>query len=148
MGGVRVYQVDLPEHDGRRGGETPMHTMTAALIVLTHAEFVRLKQDLKEVGIDLCYTAETGEPIRLDWLPQLMQDPLFQEQVERRRPADASFRIASVRQTKKGGWFRPDQFKVTFHAVSALQEDALQQYLMEHHIQSSSQAPKAMLGLT
>jgi hypothetical protein len=125
-----------------------MSTMTEALIVLTHAEFVRVKQDVKEAGIDLCYTAETGEPVRLDWSPQLIQDPLFQEQLARHRPADTSFRIASVRHTKKGGWFRPDQFKVTFHAVSALQEDALQQYLAAHNIQSSSQAPKAMLGLT
>jgi hypothetical protein len=122
--------------------------MTEALIVLTHAEFVRVKQDVKEAGIDLCYTAEMGEPVRLDWSPQLIQDPLFQVQLARHRPADASFRIASVRHTKKGGWFRPDQFKVTFHAVSALQEDALQQYLAAHNIQSSSQAPKAMLGLT
>ena len=125
-----------------------MRTATEELIILTHAEFVRFKQDVKEAGIDLCYTAETGEPIRLDWSPQLIQDPFFQEQLARHRPADASFRIASVRHTKKGGWLRPDQFKVTFHAVGALQEDALQQYLTEHHIQSSSQAPKVMLGLT
>lgn len=125
-----------------------MSAMTEQLIVLTHAEFVRLKQDVKAAGIDLCYTAETGEPIRLDWSSQLIQDPVFQEQLTRHRPPDASFRIASVRHTKKGGWFRPDQFKVTFHAVSARQEDALQQYLTEHHIQSSSQTPKAMLGLT
>jgi hypothetical protein len=125
-----------------------MSTTTEALIVLTHAEFVRFKQDVKAAGIDLCYTAETGEPIALDWSPRLIQDPLFQEELERRRPADASFRIASVRQTKKGGWFRPDQFKVTFHAAGALQEDALQQYLAEHQIHSSSQTPKEMLGLT
>ena len=125
-----------------------MSTMTEQLIVLTHAEFVRFKQDVKAAGIDLCYTAETGEPIRLDWSPQLIQDPVFQEQLARHRPPDASFRIASVRHTKKGGWFRPDQFKVTFHAVSARQEDALQQYLTEHPIQSSLQTPKAMLGLT
>lgn len=124
-----------------------MSTTTAELIIMTHAEFVRFKQDLKEAGIDLCYTAETGEPIRLDWSLQLMQDPLFLEQVARRRPADASFRIASVRHIQKGGWFRPDQFKVSFHAAGALQEEALQQYLTEHDIQSSSQAPKAMLGL-
>lgn len=125
-----------------------MSTMTEALVILTHAEFVRLKQEVKEAGIDLCYTAETGEPIRLDWSLNLFQDPVFQEALERRRPADASFRIASVRQTKKGGWFRPDEFKVTFHAVGTLQEDALQHYLAEHNIQSSGQTPKAMLGLT
>ncbi len=125
-----------------------MSTTTEDLIVLTHAEFVRLKQDVKDAGIDLCYTAESGEPIRLDWSLQLIQDPLFQEQVERHRPADASFRIASVRHTKKGGWFRPDQFKLTFHAAGALQEEALQKFLAEHNIQSSAQTPKAMLGLT
>lgn len=118
------------------------------MIVLTHAEFVRFKQDVKEAGIDLCYSAETGEPIRLDWSLQLIQEPIFQEQLERLRPADASFRIAAVRHIKKGGWFRPDQFKLTFYAAGALQEDALQTYLAKHHIQSSSQAPKEMLGLT
>jgi hypothetical protein len=125
-----------------------MNTVTDELIILTHAEFVRLKQDVKAAGIDLCYTAEAGEPIRLDWSLNLIQDPVFLEALERRRPADASFRIASVRHTKKGGWFRPDQFKVTFHAASPLQEEALQQYLAEHHVQSSLQTPKAMLGLT
>ncbi|ETX03864.1 MAG: hypothetical protein ETSY2_32150 [Candidatus Entotheonella gemina] len=125
-----------------------MSTSTEELIILTHAEFVRLKQDVKEAGIDLCYTAETGEPIRLDWSLQLMQDPLFVEQLQRRRPVDASFRIVSVQHTKQGGWFRPDQFKLTFHAVGAMQEEALQTYLSEHNIQSSAQAPKAMLGLT
>lgn len=124
-----------------------MSTTTEALIILTHAEFVRLKQDVKEAGIDLCYTAETGEPIRLDWSLNLIQAPEFQEQLERRWPADASFRIVSVRHIKKGGWFRPDQFKLTFHAAGALQEDALQQYLSEHNIQSSTQTPKEMLGL-
>jgi len=124
-----------------------MSATTEDLIILTHAEFVRFKQDVKEAGIDLCYAAEIGEPIRLDWSLQLLRDPVFQEALERRRPADASFRIASVRHTKKGGWFRPDQFKLTFYTVSALQEDALQQYLTEHHVQSSSQAPREMLGL-
>ena len=125
-----------------------MSTTTETLIILTQAEFARVKQDLKEAGIDLCYSAETGEPIRLDWSLRLFQDPLFQEQLERRRPGDASFRIASVQHIKTGGWFRPDQFKVSFHAAGALQEDALQQYLAEHHVHTSSQAPKAMLGLT
>ncbi len=124
-----------------------MSATTEELIILTHAEFVRFQQDVKAAGIDLCYKAETGEPVRLDWSLQLLQDPEFQEQLEQRRPADASFRIVSVRHTKKGGWFRPDQFKLTFHAVGALQEDALQQYITEHNVQSSSQAPKELLGL-
>ncbi|ETW95935.1 MAG: hypothetical protein ETSY1_28595 [Candidatus Entotheonella factor] len=125
-----------------------MSTTTEDLIILTHAEFVRFKQDVKEAGIDLCYTAETGEPIRLDWSLRLMQDPLFLEQLQRRRPADASFRIVSVQHTKQGGWFRPDQFKLTFHAAGALQEHDLEKYLAEHNIQTSSEAPKKMLGLT
>ncbi len=125
-----------------------MSTTTEELIIFTHAEFVRFKQDVKAAGIDLCYTMETGEPVRLDWSLQLLQDPVFQEQLQRRRPADAAFRIASVRHTKKGGWFRPDQFKLTFYAAGALQDDTLQQYLTEHRIQSSSQAPREMLGLT
>lgn len=123
-----------------------MSTTTEELIILTHAEFVRLKQDAKEAGIDLCYTAETGGPVRLDWSERLFQDPVFQEQMGRVRPADASFRIVSVQHIKKGGWFRPDQFKLTFHAAGALQDEALQKFLADHNVQSSSQAPKAMLG--
>ncbi len=124
-----------------------MSTMTEDLIVLTHAALVRLKQDAKEAGIDLCYTAETGSPVRLDWSQTLFQDPLFQEQIERLRPTDASFRIVSVQYTKKGGWFRPDQFKLTFHAAGALQDEALQKFLADQNVQSSSQAPKEMLGM-
>lgn len=123
-----------------------MSTTTEELIVLTHAEFVRLKQDLKEAGIDLCYTAESGGPVRLDWSERLFQDPIFQEQMERLRPTDTSFRIASVKYSKKGGWFKPDQFKLAFHAAGALQDEALQKFLADQNVQSSSQAPKAMLG--
>ncbi len=123
-----------------------MSTTTEELIVLTHSEFVRLKQDIKEAGIDLCYTAESGGPVRLDWSEQLFQDPLFQEQMERLRPNDASFRIVSMQHTKKGGWFKPDQFKLTFHAAGALQDEALQKFLTDQNVQSSLQAPKAMLG--
>ena len=107
-----------------------MSTTTEGMIILTHAELVRLKQDLKEAGIDLCYTVESGGPIRLDWSEQLFRDPLFQEQMERLRPSDASFRIVSVQHTKKGGWFKPDQFKLTFHAAGALQDEALQKFLL------------------
>ncbi len=123
-----------------------MSTTTEELIVLTHAEFVRLKQDAKEAGIDLCYTAESGGPVRLDWSQRLFQDPLFQEQMERLRPADASFRVVSVQYIKKGGWFRPDQFKLAFHAAGVLQDETLQKFLTDQNVQSSSQTPKEMLG--
>lgn len=119
---------------------------TEDLIILTQAEYLRLRQDLKAAGLDLCYAVQTAQSIRLDWSADLFTDPAFLHQVERRQPADASYRITAVRHTKKGGWFRPDEFAVTFHAVSQTREADLQQYLIEHNVQSSTETPKAMLG--
>jgi|Tabmets5t2r1_1033131.scaffolds.fasta_scaffold224948_1 hypothetical protein len=119
---------------------------TAELILLTHAAYLRLKHDLKAAGLDLCYAAQAAQPIRLDWSAALFQDAKFLQQVEQRRPADASYRIASVQYTKKGGWFRPDEFTITFHAVSSVREADLQQYLRDHQVRSSTEAPKALLG--
>jgi hypothetical protein len=119
---------------------------TAELILLTHAAYLRLKQELKAAGLDLCYAAQAAQPIRLDWSAALFQDPKFLHQVEQRQPADASYRIASVQHSKKGGWFRPDEFTITFHAVSTVREADLQQYLSDHQVRSSAEAPKAMLG--
>jgi hypothetical protein len=66
--------------------------------------------------------------------------------LDERRPDDPAYRIASVRHLKKGGWFRPDEFGVSFHTTGDLQQDELAQYLVDHHIRSSPEAPKAMLG--
>ena len=123
-----------------------MATSTDDLIVLTQAEFVRLKQDLKEAELDLCYVAQSGQPLRLDWSASLFTDPKFIEQLATHRPTDSSYRIVSVKYTKKGGWFRPDEFGVAFHAVGVMQDTKLQQYLTDNNIHSSSEAPKAMLG--
>ena len=123
-----------------------MATSTDDLIILTQAEFARLKQDLKEAELDLCYVAQGGQPLRLDWSGTLFTDPKFIEQLETHRPADLSYRIVSVRQTKKGGWFRPDEFGISFHAVGAMQDTKLQQYLTDHNLTSSTETPKAMLG--
>lgn len=119
---------------------------TADLIILTHADYLRLKQDLKEAGLDLCYTAQAGQPLRLDWAEDLFRDTQFQRYVSQHRPADTSYRIVSVQHTKKGGWFRPDEFTIAFHAVGVRQSDDLYQYLRDHHIQSSREATKAKLG--
>ena len=100
---------------------------------------------LKAAGFDLCYTAQVEQPVRLDWSPELMRDPEFLRQLAQRRPADPSFRIAAVRLIKKGNWFRPDQYAVTFHAVGALRDADFQHYLAEHHIQSSTDASRALL---
>ena len=100
---------------------------------------------LKAAGLDLCYTAQVEQPVRLDWSPELMRDPEFLRQLAQRCPADPSFRIAAVRLIKKGNWFRPDQYAVTFHAVGALRDADLQHYLAEHHIQSSIDASRALL---
>lgn len=115
------------------------------LIILTQADLTRLRRELKAAGLDLCYAAQAGQPIRLDWSPDLFSDPKFLDQLATRCPADASFRIASVQHTRPGGWFRPDEFIVTFHSVGTLQESDLQQFLAEHQVHSSSTAPKATL---
>jgi hypothetical protein len=116
------------------------------LIILTYVDYVRLRRELKAAGFDLCYTAHVEQPVRLDWSPDLMHDPEFLRQIAQRRPADPSFRIATVRLIKKGNWFRPDQYAVTFHAVGALRDAEFQHYLAEHHIQSSTDVSRALLA--
>ncbi len=123
-----------------------MDTMTDNLVILTQAEYVRLKQDLKAAGLDLCYTAQAGQPLRLDWSEHLFQDDKFITQLSERCPADTSYRIVSVQHTKKGGWFRPDEFSVSFHGVGAQQQDDLERYLADNDIHSSAAASKEMLG--
>ena len=115
------------------------------LIILTYVDYIRLRRELKAAGFDLCYIAQVEQPVRLDWSPELMRDPEFLRQLAQRRPADPSFRIAAVRLIKKGNWFRPDQYAVTFHAVGALREADFQHYLTEHHIQSSTDVSRALL---
>jgi len=115
------------------------------LIILTYVDYVRLRRELKAAGFDLCYMAQVEQPVRLDWSPQLMSDPDFLQQIAQRRPADLSFRIAVVRLTKKGNWFRPDQYTVTFHAVGVQRDAEFQHYLTEHHIQSSTDVSRALL---
>ena len=115
-------------------------------IILTYADYVRLRRDLKAAGLDLCYMAQAGQPIRLDWSPDLFTDPKFLQQVAERRPADPSYRLASVWYSKKGNWFRPDEFSITFHSVGTLQEADLQQYLTTHQVRSSADTPTAKLA--
>lgn len=117
----------------------------ADLIILTQADYAQLRRDLKQAGLDLCYMAQAAQPIRLDWSLELFSDARFLDQIANRRPPDSSYRIVSVRQTKSGGWFRPDEFMVTFHSVGALQEAQLHQYLAEHPVRSSAKAPKDRL---
>jgi hypothetical protein len=111
------------------------------LIILTRQDYEQLRRDLKAAGLDLCYMAQAGQPIRLDWTPDLLSEERFLSQVARRRPTDLSYPIASVVHTRAGGWLRPDEFMVTFHGVGVLQEEALRQYLSDHHVQSSQQPP-------
>ena len=115
------------------------------LIVLSYADYLRLRRELKAAGLDLCYMAQMEQPVRLDWSPDLLHDPEFLRQVAQRRPADASFRIAAVRLTRRGNWFRPDQYAVTFHAVGATRDAELQRYLAEHDVRSRSDISRAML---
>lgn len=118
------------------------------LIVLTHAEYVRLKRELKEAGVDLCFNAQMSQPLRLKWHPQLFEKEEFLEYLAHRCPAEKSYPIASVVCIKKATWFQPDQFIVAFHGVSRRQEADLQRYLSEHHVQSSAHASREMLEQT
>ena len=115
------------------------------LIILTYVDYLRLRRELKAVGLDLCYTTQMEQPLRLDWSPDLMRDPEFLRQIAQRRPTDPSFRVAVVRLIKKGNWFRPDQYAVTFYAVGVMRDAAFQHYLTEHQIQSSADASRALL---
>jgi hypothetical protein len=118
------------------------------LIILTYVDYVRLRRELKTAGFDLCYMAQMEEPVRLDWSPDLIRDPEFLRQIAQRRPADPSFRIAAVRLIKKGSWFRPDQYAVTFHAVGVTRDAEFQHYLTEHQIQNSADASRALLTVS
>jgi hypothetical protein len=115
------------------------------LIILTYVDYIRLRRELKAAGFDLCYTAPIEQPVRLDWSPDLIHDPEFLRQIAQRRPAGPGFRIVAVRLTKKGNWFRPDQYAIMFYAVGALRDAEFQRYLAEHHIQSSTDASRALL---
>jgi hypothetical protein len=116
------------------------------LIILTYADYVRLRRELQAAGLDLCYMAQSGQPIRLDWSSALFTDPKFLQQVAERRPIDPSYRLVSVWHAKKGNWFRPDEFIITFHSVSIPQEADLQQYLTTHQVRSSVDVPMAKLA--
>lgn len=115
------------------------------LIILTYVDYIRRRRELKAAGFDLCYMAQMEQPVRLDWSPDLMRDPEFLRQIAQRRPAHPSFRIAAVRLIKKGNWFRPDQYAVTFHAVGVTRDAEFQRYLSEHQVQTSADASRALL---
>jgi hypothetical protein len=119
---------------------------TEGLIILTHAEYLRLKRDLKAAGLDLCYKAQISRPVRAPWSNILFQDPIILHHIEQHLPVEHTYRIASVQMTKKAGWFRPDEYTVTFHAVSGIRDADLQQYLGDHNIHTSAETLPAMLG--
>ena len=118
------------------------------LIILTDADYRRLRRELKEAGLDLCYMAQSHQPVRLKWSPDLFQRVDFQHQLAQRRPSDSSYRVASVALLKKATWFQPDQFAVAFHAVGDTQNADLETYLEENHVQSSAETSREMLGRT
>ena len=121
---------------------------TPDMIILTDADCRRLRRELKEAGLDLCYMAQSHQPVRLKWSPDLFQRTDFQEHLAQRRPTDASYRVASVSLLKKATWFQPDQFAVTFHAVGDLRDADLAKYLAEHNVQSSAETSRDMLART
>ena len=121
---------------------------TPDLIILTDADYRRLRRELKEAGLDLCYMAQSHQPVRLKWSPDLFQRVDFQQNLAQRRPSDPSYRVASVALLKKATWFQPDQFAVAFHAVGDLHGADLEKYLAEHNVQSSAETSRDMLART
>ena len=55
-------------------------------------------------------------------VPEFFSDTKLLQQVAQRRPADRGYRIASVWQSNKGHWLRPDACIVTVHGVSPMQD--------------------------
>ena len=119
---------------------------TPELIILTDADYRRLRRELKEAGLDLCYMAQSHQPVRLKWSEDLFQRADFRQHLAQRRPADPSYRLASVSLLKKATLFQPDQFAVTFHAVGDLHNAGLETYLAEHDVQSSAETSRDMLA--
>jgi len=107
------------------------------LIVLSHEDYLGLQRELKAVGLDVCYTAESVRPIRMRWSPERVHDTALLQQVAQRRPADASFCLASIQCTTPSTWLWPAQLAVTFHAVSPRQDAAFQQYLATYQLARS-----------
>ena len=121
---------------------------TPELIILTDADYRRLRRELKEAGLDLCYMAQSHQPVRLKWSPDLFQRADFRQHLAQRRPTDPGYRVASVSLLKKATWFQPDQFAVAFHAVGDLHHAGLETYLAEHNVQSSAETSRDMLART
>ena len=119
---------------------------TPDLIILTDADYRRLRRELKEAGLDLCYMAQADQPVRLKWSPDLFQRADFLQHLAQRRPSDPSYRVASVSLLKKATWFQPDQFVVSFHTVGDLRIADLETYLAEHNVQSSVETSRDMLA--
>src|SRR5215471_2186992 len=65
------------------------------LILLTYADYMHLRRELKAAGLALCYMAQAEQPVRLDWSLAFFSDAKFLRQVAQRRPADRGYRIAS-----------------------------------------------------
>jgi len=89
------------------------------LILLIYADYMRLRRERKAAGLDLCSMAQAGQPVRLDWSPEVFSDAQLLQQVAQRRPADRGYRIASVWQSKKGNWLRPRTHSLSLFTVSA-----------------------------
>jgi hypothetical protein len=124
-----------------------METVSATerLIMLPHADYLRLKRDLKAAGIDLCYTAQISRPVRVPWSPLLFQDEILLNHIARHCPADPSYRLVSVRMTKRGGWVRLDEYVVAFHAASSHQNAELEQYLQDHDLHTLAEVSRDMV---
>jgi hypothetical protein len=124
-----------------------METVSATerLIILPHADYLRLKRDLKATGIDLCYTARISRPVRVPWSPLLFQDEILLNHIARHRPADSSYRLVSVRMTKRGGWVRLDEYTVAFHAVGSHQNAELEKYLQDHNLHTLAELSRDMV---
>ena len=60
------------------------------LTILTHDEYIGLRQGLKDAGLDLCYSVHSARPIRKRWTPDAVLDEELRraEQRPRKRRGD------------------------------------------------------------
>jgi cytochrome c oxidase subunit 4 len=103
------------------------------LTVLSHEDYTDLRRTLKAANIDLCYTVQSARPVYARWSPERIHDAALRRQIARRRPADPSYRLASVQVDKAGNRLRPDRLIITFHAVSSQQDNMFAQHLETHY---------------
>ena len=85
---LRVYGKKLTNSGPLRESADKHSIYPHDLIRLIYADYMRLRRERKAAGLALCSMAQAGQPVRLDWSPEVFSDAKFLQQVAQRRPAD------------------------------------------------------------